>query len=52
MLQLSQEIFRLLFYSGSEFQRDISAKRVRGQKTEEHVVTDLDVQNDDSGTSL
>jgi len=31
---------------------DISAEPVRGQKIEEHVVTDIDVRNDDSRPSL
>jgi len=31
---------------------DISAKPVRGQKIEEHVVTDLDLRNDENGPSL
>ena len=31
---------------------DITAESVRGQKIEEHVVTDLDVRNDDNRPSL
>ena len=31
---------------------DISAEPVRGQKIEEHVVTDLDVRNDENRPSL
>jgi len=31
---------------------DISAEPVRGQKIEEHVVTDLDVRNDHNRPSL
>jgi len=31
---------------------DISAEPARGQKIEEHVVTDLDLRNDDSTPSL
>jgi len=42
-LQPSQETFKLQFYSGSEVQR-------RGQKIEEHVVTDLDLRNDENTT--
>jgi len=32
--------------------RDISAEPVRGQKIEEHVVTDIDVCNDENRPSL
>ena len=32
--------------------RDISAEPVRGQKIEEHVVTDLDLRNDDNRPNL
>jgi len=32
--------------------RYISAKHVRGQKIEEHVVTDLDLRNDENRPSL
>ena len=31
---------------------DISAEPVKGQKIEEHVVTDIDVRNDDNRPSL
>jgi len=31
---------------------EISAEAVRGQKIEKHVVTDLDLRNDDNGHSL
>jgi len=52
-LQQSQETFEWLFYTGSEDQRrDISAEPERGQKIEEHVVTDLDVCNDENRRSL
>jgi len=50
-LQLSQETFKLLFYSGSESSGDISAELVRGQNIED-VVTDLDLRNDENRPSL
>jgi len=31
---------------------DISAELARGQKIEEHVVTDLDLRNDENGPGL
>ena len=50
-MQLSQETFKLLSYSGSESKGVISAELVRGQKIEEHV-TDLDLRNDENRPSL
>jgi len=44
-LQISQETFKLLFYSDSGVQRRRFCEPVRGQKIEEHV-TDLDVLSD------
>jgi len=41
-LQRSQEIVKLLFYSVSEVQRRHFSGTFRGQKIEEHVVTDWD----------
>jgi len=49
--ELSQETFKLLFYSGSEIQRRHFCETLRGQKIEEHVVTDLDLRNDENRPS-
>ena len=51
-LQPSQETFKWLFYSGSEVQRRHFAEPVGRQKIEEHVVTDSDLRNDESRSSL
>jgi len=48
-LQWSKERFKLQFYSGSEVH---FAEISRGKKIEEHVVTDLDLRNDESRPSL
>jgi len=47
-LQLSQETFNLLFTVAVKSSGDVSAEPVREQKIEEHVVTDLDLHNDDN----
>jgi len=48
-LQISQETFKLLFYSGIvRSSGDISAEPARGRKIEENVVTDSDLRNDDN----
>jgi len=44
-LQQSQETFKLLFTVTVKSSGDISAEPVRGQKIEEHIVTDLDLRN-------
>jgi len=49
-LQLSQETFKRLLAVKSS--GDISAEPARGQKIEEHVVTDLDLRNDENKPSL
>jgi len=51
-LQLSQERSRLLFCSDNEAQWRHFAEPVRGQKIEEHAVTDLDLCNDENRPSL
>ena len=51
-LQLSQETFKLLFYSGREVQRRHFCGTCKRIEIEEHVVTDLDVRNDDNRPSL
>jgi len=51
-LQLNQETFKLLFAVAVKSSGDISAKPVRGQKIEAHVVTDLDLRNDENRPSL
>jgi len=45
-LQLSQEISCYHVTVAVKPSGDISAEPARGQKIEEHVVTDLDVRND------
>ena len=50
LLQLSQETFKLLLAVKSS--GDISAEPARGQKIEEHVVTDLDLRNDENKPCL
>jgi len=50
MLQLSQETSKLLFYNGSDVQRR-HTEPVSGQKIEKHVVTDVDLHNDDNRPS-
>jgi len=47
-LQLSQETFNLLFTVAVKSSGDVSAEPIREQKIEEHVVTDLDLHNDDN----
>jgi len=51
-LQLTQETFKLLFYSGSEVQRRHFCGTHKRQKIEEHVFTDLDKRNDENRSSL
>jgi len=50
-LQLTQETFKLPFYSGSEVPRRHFCGICKGQKIEEHVVTDVDVRNDEDRSS-
>jgi len=47
-LHLSQETFKLLFTMPVKSSGDVSAEPVRGQKMEEHVVTDLDLRYDEN----
>ena len=49
---LSQETFKLLFTVSVKSSGDISAEPVRGQKIEEHVVTELDQHNDENKPGL
>jgi len=48
----NQETFKLLFTVAVKSSGDISAEPVRGQKSKEHVVTDLNLRNDDNRPSL
>ena len=50
-MQLSQKKFKLPFYSGTEVQRGHFFGTCKRQKIEEHVVTALDVRNDNSRPS-
>ena len=47
-MQPSLERFKLLFTVTVKSSGDISAEPVRGQKIEEHVVTDLELCNDEN----
>ena len=51
-MQPSLERFKLLFTVTVKSSGDISAEPVRGQKIEEHVVTDLELCNDETRPSL
>jgi len=51
-LQPSQQTFKWQFYSGSEVQRRHFCGTCKRQKIEEHVVTDLDLRNDENRPSL
>ena len=49
--QSSQEIFKLLFYRSSEAQRRHYCGTCKRKEVEEHVVTDLDLHNDENKPS-
>ena len=51
-MQPSQETFKPLFTVPVQSSGDISAEPVKRQKSEEHVVTDLDLRNDENRSSL
>jgi len=51
-LQPSQETFKLVLTVPVKSSGDISAEPVRGQKIEEHVVTDLYLRSDENRPSL